>query len=175
MEDSTRPSLLLELAARLDSITLIDLITPKDERPEGAEVLGYAPFSIQRIYTLYALITQECESSTLSREEAAAIDAATAAQQRRGVSEEELSQRYMAVRIAREKLCAYETTLDLLWTLMLAEAARIFPSEGYVHHLVTIYSDWSLAVMPDEEEESEEAEATAALMTAQPPPPDRYN
>jgi hypothetical protein len=177
MKDSAHPGLLLELADRLDRVTPAGIIAPKNERPDGAELLGYAPLSLQRTYTLYALLAEECESSPMAREETAATDAVMVAQKQRGISEEELGQHYMTVQIARAKLSAYETTLDLLWTLLLAEAARLFPSGAYVEHLVTIYSDWSVAVMPDEEDDDgpEDKEAVALLMAVQPPPPGRYN
>ena len=149
MEDSSCLSLLFELAAQIESITPEDIITPSEERPEGAEILGYAPFSLQQVYTAYAQLSEECAPLRFDCENAHAAQVALCAHGR-DLSEDELDA-YHALQIALARLSLYETKLDALWMLLLAAAARMFPSEAYIPHQVTLYSDWSVATIPEKE------------------------
>ncbi len=169
---------LLELHTRIHAITPEEIVAPPDERPVGAEVLGYAPFFLQQIFTVYSQLSDESESSPLGQKESRLTSYFTSGKIQ-SLTSEERSNLYDELEDVRARLSPAITIIDLLWMYLIAEASKIFQSQEYLHHNVTVYSDWSIAIRPEEDEDEEDEEGqddpASALSKAPSPPRDQYN
>lgn len=154
MKATTSLGLLAELISDLSHIDEGDIVTPKTDRPEEACILGNASFELKKIYTLYARLTEKCDTSLAVLEEQKALDAITSLPPWKPLDD----QLVINLELARANLSLHETMLDLVWALFLAEAARLFPSYAYLEHSVTVYNDWSVAIMPEELDEEDKSQ-----------------